>query len=332
MGEDFRLIVAFSLIISVYGFSFLHKLNRDFLSPECSSALRMCDRFFVRFDQKLARAAVPLVILASYLVVPLLLANEALFPIGMAIGLALHILYGLSGNPHFSFLMALLYMQFQDLGDVLIWVLFPAVFLAGVSIQKFRSAKPRWVFQHPICGHTLIFALNVLQFSLIISLMFNPISYSPDTSKLYSTQMLAYCCIGVMLVANCLSPYLIGKTEFCLAMFSNMRADRNNHLFLKNKKIASEFFLDYYSIVEAVNLESARRSDDRIVRHISNLIDRREHFLYTSNFIRSARSFLAERGVNDVILKTDRPLESKSSSLVFKPYMLPLDDHAGVMG
>lgn len=323
---------AFSLIISVYIFSLIHKLNREFLSSESSSALVMCDRFFIEFRNNAARSLVPLFILASYVTIPIFLIHDDLFSLGMATGLVLHVLYGMSGNPHFSFLMALLYFQFQDFAQLQLEILAPAVLAAALSIWKFQSAKTPWVFQYKKIGTMLIFILNTFIFTLILSLVFAPVSYSPDFHQLLDSQILALCAVGAIMTLNCLSPYLFGKSEFCLSMFSNLRIDQNNHLFLKNRKIAGEYKRDYHVIRDVINLDRARLSDVRMIRHLSYLLDRRNKYMYSAYFIMKARKFLDEHGLNEILLITEKPLGGRTHSMILKPYMLPIDKFSGIMG
>ena len=318
----------------MYIVSFVHKLNRSFLSDKESSALLMSDRFVYRFESHRIRKLIPIFILITYLFIPMLLFYGPTFPVGVMLALSIHFLYGLSGNPHFSFLVVLLYSKFLDLNHIDFYIFVLSMILSVASIVQFTIRRNEWVFAYKALGLFLIFLLNTIIF-YIAFLTMNQLPDSPSILiDLTVSQIGVLAATIIFLIINGISPYIFAKSEFCLAMFSNLRIDHNNHLFLKNSKVAKCYAADYCRITRISNLHYARSSKIRVIRHLSYLLDRHETHMYSGYFIRQAENFLTAYGYSDISIHVDSetPLQKNSSNVIFKPYMIPIDKTVGVMG
>ncbi len=268
--DRFAPVVTVMLII-VYYFAFIAKLNWDFVNPDVSCVVVMYGDLLRRFPFLPEADRVGGVVIAATLVVeaaiPLLLTFRRTRYIGILIGVPFHLVLGLVGHRTFSALAFALYglMCMRELVPI---VAMAHRWLARHFAESTRKRICRTAFTTFICCYVLIVAaelsghmrsgfgpLRVYRipwvvwglWSLVLGFVFAACAwryYVHNHSRLsdttYGRPGLFWTSLLLVLL-NGMSQYLGLKTETCFTMYSNLRTEggSNNHMFLPTWKLAS---------------------------------------------------------------------------------------------
>lgn len=365
-ASDFLQLCVQGLCILTYFFSFLHKLNSDYVSVRHSCATQLGE--FYCWDRKIEhKGAVRAVCLFSIYgtlavegLLPVCLLVPQLIPFGLFLGLMFHFTLGLLGIINFSTVMYAGLLTFltepalaRVAGEVaaLGWpvvVLCSAPFLLAVWLLTPRHANrhcpyvkrwPAWVLQS-VFG--LVSALLLL--GCFFVLRAGQVE-SASWASLGSTERLLLVFILLAFVLNGLSPYLGLKTEFSFAMFSNLRAEPWRHLLLP----ASWRPFDLSSYVQIERLEGlpdgSQVEETSATRMVLFLFSQTESHRFSSYFFREGirllrraaapppriRAVFTERGrrfeIDDFDGSFDNGWLTRLRVNLF-PFIMPLDPDA----
>lgn len=255
-----------TMLVLVYWFAFLAKLNTDFLDPDVSCVVSMYGDLIRRFpflpdNTATHRMAITLTLVVEALI-PLLLTFRKTRPLGVAIGIPFHVVLGLVGHRTFSALAFAIYVLFcmEGVRPVIAW--------GNEKVRAALSAETR----RRLLGLTRVVVATGLG-----TLVFLEVTGASRASllgiiKVYQVSWLLWCVwsliVGVALLAAIMilyrrdqsanlpslpqqrpgliwsatlivlllgfSQYLGIKTETCFTMYSNLRTEGswNNHLFM----------------------------------------------------------------------------------------------------
>lgn len=361
--SDFLLIGIQSLCILTYVFSFLHKLNSDYISVRHSCATQLGG--FYCWDRKIEHKglikAVCLISIYGTLLaeglIPVCLLIPQLLPLGLLVALIFHFTLGLLGIINFStvmyagllaFLPQPVLVQVADEVAALGW---PTIALcATLCLLAVWFLTPRYANRH--CPYVNRWPAWVLQsvFGVISSLLLigcfclfliEPVERVGWASVGWAEQLL----LVLILLAfslNGLSPYLGLKTEFSFAMFSNLRDQPWRHLLFPS----SWKLFNLSSYVEIERLEGL--PDSKQIKETSAtkmalfLLSQSESYRFSSYFFRESIRLIyrtaktppkihvvfTERGkrieINDFDGRFDNGWLSRLRVSLF-PFMMPLD-------
>jgi hypothetical protein len=237
------------LVVLTYLFSFFHKLNREYLSPAMSCGAHL-GRLYLE-NRGIRKPGVVKVyqflgIYATLLLeaaLPFLLLAPATCGVGLCLGVLFHLPLGLLCQPHFSTLMyaGLAAFVSPDAGrpvtaELLAWG-WPPLLLGlatglylggrfGVS-NVFRHRRPAFALQMLFGAYTVA----ALGACFILARSHEEAwGALPWTLGLEPWGWAALTGVGAAFLFNGLGPYLGLKTEFSLAMFSNLRHEPWCHL------------------------------------------------------------------------------------------------------
>jgi hypothetical protein len=276
-----------SMLIAMYGFAILAKLNSGFLDPRESCVAVMYGDLLRRVpflpDTEWARIAAIWGTLAIETAIPLCFAFSRTRLAAIAIGLPFHLMLGMIGHRTFSALAYAMYGLFVIEGlTVLVNALRDAI--ARRFAQRLRQGALALLRVAIPCGvATLIAAyatgnyreplgpIAAYQWPWLIWGLWSGalmLAYGLAIAELVASGIGHVCApvrwahvMTAVLVANGLAPYLGLKTETAFAMYSNLRteADRGNHFFLRLPQLA-DYQRDLVEIVSTDHpeLEIAR--------------------------------------------------------------------------
>ncbi len=261
---------ALALLSLAYALSCVHKLNRDFLTPSRSCGYGLAQLYFV--DRGLRGAVLKhwyalagiFGVIGVEASLPLLLLTPRTYAVGLVIAFLLHLQFGLLCHVHFSTVMyGLLLTSALPLqathGDY--HIAWPAVSAGAVlgllvglrlGVTSIFASRRYGLFLQMTFG-----AVSGLVASLIVAafMSHHPLAAPLRIMSLPRSSIVCLCVLIAGFLANGLSPYLGLKTEYSLAMFSNLRSRPWNHLLMRD------------------NRRLAERDRRVIVRHISGLPD-----------------------------------------------------------
>jgi hypothetical protein len=261
--EGFAPAVRIELLL-LYGFTVLHKLNRDFLDPEVSCAGHMLRTLAVRLP------SLPTAQWASLLSIWITLIIEACIPLflcfrrsrnlGILLGLGFHSLLGLHRHPGLYSFSAMLFALFflftgEDFTADLTQLerairhrvremgcsrlLFRVSATVGLALLLGRGL---WMYQGSYFPHSyskglitwIVWTLGLIGIYVgIFVIKGRAETRSPTT---FGCRWKTIWTMPALLVLNGMSPYLGLKTETSFSMFSNLRTEGSqpNHLFVPN--------------------------------------------------------------------------------------------------
>lgn len=256
-----------ALLLIVYFFATLHKINSDFLNAQVSCGAQfyledLVDRFpFLPTAEWAQNAAIwGTLIMEGGLF--LTLAIKRLRPIGFFIGLPMHLIFGIVGHHTFSaFAFALYFLflsedftkfvfrlrdglqqrfQITDIAKLFFRVRFAAA--AFCMVLTIRAIAGYYFSGIPglKAGYTIEKAIWFLWATLLMAIAFSVVIGKLKTNGLRPTiavncQPPLFMWIFVVLVGiNGMLPYLGLKTIPCFSMYSNLRTEGENpnHLFM----------------------------------------------------------------------------------------------------
>lgn len=278
-----------------YALAFLHKLNPEYLSPEmsCGSFLGcgyLERRVLVRHPRllKLQGFLSIYAILALEGGIPLLLLFPATRPFALLLAVLLHLPLALIGNAHFAGMMYAGLTVFVPPGQ---WPALLHSTLHGISGGRLalllglglylghRFGVYNYKHRLPAYGHQLLFGIYFLA-ALLVCLTLLRGGPLPAT---FSWGGPAACGLLLLLTAaflvNGLSPYLGLKTNFSLAMFSNLRPLPWHHLLWRAQW--RPFRLDRYVQIESI--EGLPTGEDALYSVLQKL-EQPEQWLYSEYF------------------------------------------------
>jgi hypothetical protein len=266
-----------SMLIAMYGFAILAKLNTGFLDPRESCVAVMYGDLLRRLpflpDTEWARVGAIAGTLAIEAAIPLLFAFSRTRLAAVAIGLPFHLMLGAIGHRTFSALAYAMYGLFVIEGLV---VLASATHRAlaeriaqplrrrglallrasvALAVASLITAHATGAYREPL-GPLAAYQWPWLVWGLwSCGLM---VAYGIAIAELLRSGLFMRCApirwahlMTVVLLVNGLAPYLGLKTETAFAMYSNLRteAGRSNHLFLRLPQLA-DYQTDLVEIVE----------------------------------------------------------------------------------
>jgi hypothetical protein len=364
--SDFLLVGVQGLCILTYFFSFLHKLNSDYISIRHSCGTQLGD--FYCWDRKIehagVRRAVYLLSIYGTLIVeglmPVCLLVPQLLPVGLLLGLTFHFTLGLLGIINFSTVMYAGLLTFLPeptlvrVADAVAALGWPTIALCStLSLLAVWFLTPRYANRH--CPYVSRRPAWVLQsvFGVISAML---LMGSFCLFGLESVERISWSSLGraeqLLLVffllafsVNGLSPYLGLKTEFSFAMFSNLRYEPWRHLLYPSSW--RPFNLSSY--VEIERLEGL--PDDKQLKETSAtkmvlfLLSQAEAYRFSSYFFRESVRLICraaktpprihvvfkERGkrfeIDDFDGRCDNGWLSRLRVNLF-PFMMPVDPDA----
>lgn len=222
------------LTLLTYIFAAFHKLNRDYFTPRSSCAVRLV-RFY--FQDKLTNSSRNRIVIVCAIWVPvicegaipiLLLFNETRV-VGVLAAICLQSLFGFARNAPFSVVMfagLTLFLPPAILSTTTILVVCAFGVWIGFRYSMWKVYPKR---KSALVLHAIFGVLTVYMFVWTIttaSVRLNEIQQA-------SLDWLVIAALFFLFAANALSPFYSSKTEFCLAMFSNLRPDRQSHFVVK---------------------------------------------------------------------------------------------------
>ena len=233
------------LVIMTYALAFFHKLNTDYFSPGTSCGAWLAGVYLKirRIESKsLERVLKGLAIYGTILLellIPCLLLSPRTRPLGLILAVLLQLGFGLLVHVHFSTLMFAGLAAFipDEAWAHSVSPLFSAGGLASVlfvllglmigfrfGVWNGRGYRlPMLALVQQMCfGAVSVAALRVGA----ILLAHGPLPSGGGESR---TRLLLLTVVGAGFLLNGLCPYLGIKTNFSMAMFSNLRPDRWCH-------------------------------------------------------------------------------------------------------
>lgn len=263
--------VVMVMLILVYYFAFVAKLNWDFINPEVSCVVVMYGDLLRRFPFLPDAEHAGGMVIASTLVVeaaiPLLLTFRRTRYIGVLVGVPFHLVLGLVGHRTFSALAFALY------GMICMRELVTLVAIAHrwLTIRwpaGVRKATRRTLSSALVVGFALLVAAELtgqlrtgigplkiyripwlvwIVWSLSVGALFAICAWRhyrhsqvARREPIYARPGLLWAALSLV-VLNGMSQYLGLKTETCFTMYSNLRTEggANNHMFVPVWKLSS---------------------------------------------------------------------------------------------
>jgi hypothetical protein len=223
---------ALAVLVLTYALAAFHKVNRGYLSPGTSCAGRYCELYLQ--DRRLQhpilrRIGVPLsmtAVLGAEVAVLLLLLTPHTFAFAFALAVVLHFFFGLLCFQHFSTVMFAAWLIAAAPPAS------PEVPLPLIALGAFAGGLLGAVSGY---GHRqLARAVHVLFGGLAVFVFCEALrSFShggPSLDRAEPPQAIALLVVALLYFLNGAGPYLGVKTEFSLAMFSNLRHEPWDHL------------------------------------------------------------------------------------------------------
>ncbi len=263
--------VVMVMLILVYYFAFVAKLNWDFINPDVSCVVVMYGDLLRRFPflpeaDQAGRVVIALTLIVEA-AIPVLLTFRRTRHVGVLVGMPFHLVLGLVGHRTFSALAFALY------GLICMRELVPLVAMIQSRVASRSSAGTlRWIRGAVSCGFVVSFALLVaaelmgqlrvgigplkiyripwlvwIAWSLVVGTLYAICtwrryrhSHFPRMQSTYGRPGLLWAAVSLVAL-NGMSQYLGLKTETCFTMYSNLRTEGgvNNHMFAPAWKLTS---------------------------------------------------------------------------------------------
>jgi hypothetical protein len=365
VDEPFLQTAVCGVVVLAYFLAFFHKLNADYFSPEQSCAATLA-RFYC-WDRGirapwLRRAVVRLGMYGTVAVefaVPVLLLFPQTMPLGLVLAILFHFSMALLGIVNFSAVMLAGLAAFVPPasygalaerasvlgapGAALIALAFAACVVVCTArhaseLLPYRMRAPAWVVQLVYGEATAI--------ALVAAVALATVPHAGAFAGWSGLDGAGRAIVAVLWAAfllNGIAPYLGLKTEFSLAMFSNLRAEPWRHLIVP--AAWRPFRPDVYVRVEAVDglPEASRVGGDAAAQLALRVLSQPSQFRYSRYFLHEAVRRIAAAGVCTISVRyTDgatlrelrwgspdvSPKLSPWSRLVLFPFVLPNDPGA----
>jgi len=299
-------------LVGAYFFAVLHKLNRDFFDPSRSCASQFAVEYF---QDKVGQSPNQwFLCLAPYLTITieLMICGLLLVPGGLkaaaVLALILHVSLGVCGNPHFSFCVLLMFNYLlKDVHPDVITVTAScvgAVLLIAVLFARRRHARQLVLF--PLIGLlggvAGLLTAKICTEGLADSSVLLPSFVDWFAHPISSVSLVLY-------IANGMSPYY-GKSEFSFAMFSNLRPDLDNHLFIRTAWRVSDIRRRYLRVTTFKANREVRNHPCHLVKWIVRCLDDRQNRAFNAEFIKAALAVFRSRGLLSVSVTVDTPAGS----------------------
>lgn len=290
--------------IFAYFFAVLHKLNYDFLSLQSSWASRLAEFYChdIGFKSERVIKAMSLIGIYGTLLaeasIPVVLLSPQAVMLGVCCGILFHFVIGLMEVMHFSTVMYACLLAFVPPWAVdyatreMLSHSYSYLLVCGLlSIFITWKLVPRK-------GYTWKRAARAIQFSFVffsVALLIgcSIVLYAQPTGMggsniLTGVDKIWLVLIWGLFILNGFSPYLGLKTEFCLAMFSNLRCEPWRHLVIP----ANWRLFDLARYVKIKHIEGLPEHEqlqgDSAAQVALNLLSKSETYLYSSYFFHEA--------------------------------------------
>ena len=219
-----------TLVILTYAFAAFHKLNHDYFAPTSSCGGRLIHFYF---QDGLKNSRIKKLVVVSGIWGPVL--AEAAIPIlllfnrtrvaGVLAAICLQSLFGFARNAHFSVVMyagltpflpptSFSFMAVLIVCALGVWIGFRYSMWRVYPIRKLA-----------LILHSAFGVLSVYMFVWTITTTGNSLLYIHQETLDWFVLSVLF----LLFALNALSPFYSSKTEFSLAMFSNVRPDRWSH-------------------------------------------------------------------------------------------------------
>jgi hypothetical protein len=192
-------------------------------------------------------------IVVAEMAVPVLLLFSRTRPFGVLAALCLHTLFGLARNAHFSVVMYAGLILFLPPTRVSLQVIVLSSVVGVLMAFRYSMWKAYPNSNLACLAHACFGAITGYMFALGISatsgnnnaLDWTPVDWIPTMPLLF------------FFVLNATSPFYSSKTEFSLAMFSNLRPDKWSHFIFKRHGRDTQMRDDEY--IEIIRMRGVPR-------------------------------------------------------------------------
>lgn len=288
------------LIILTYFLAFFHKLNTEWFSRERSCAASLGEVFLRNAGIQNPQVTKLYTLFAIYgtlaveAVLPLLLLLPHTRPLGLCLAVFFHLPLGLVSALHFSILM---YAGLSAFVAPQSWswvsssalsvgwpVLLLCLVIGGLVGGRFGLTS---IFRHRRAGRLLQMFFGLYTASAIViavALLQGGFVHTSKWGDTGTAEQLVLALVGGAFLLNGLGPYLGVKTEFSLAMFSNLRAEPWSHILFP--AAWRPFDLSSYVQIELIEglPESGHHDGGWQTDYVLTLLHKSEHLKYSSYF------------------------------------------------
>jgi hypothetical protein len=325
-----------NIVVLVYLFAALAKINEGFLDSSVSCAVAMSNDLLGRLpvDLRASWQHAPAIwgTIAIELAIPALLFFKRTRMIGLAIGIPFHLILALSGHTPFSgFAMAFyslfLPVDFPDRLDRLRARFHPLesaatrVAVAARSPIAFPALALGWLmcallvvdfaggaFDQAV---TAVFAVYAVALGAIVAAALLDGRPVVPRERAYRLAHPAWALVLVLIVANALSPYVGLKTQVSFTMYSNLQteADQWNHELIPESVKVFDLQDDVVRVTASSDERLAAAADDgtRLVWH-----DFRRHLRHNPDasvsYERGGRRFVVARAGDEPSFSRREPI------------------------
>jgi hypothetical protein len=222
-------------VLLIYLFSFLHKLNTDYINPNRSCGRLLVIEYLIRkniynhFTRLISSVVGIWTALSIEILIPLFLMTGRLGQLAVVGALVVHCVFGLVSHIQFSIVMLAGLCAFYSKILFSIHAISVVFIIGGIllcltlGVQRFYKVNKLMNFAYLLFGavyfyfgYTLFNNISNFQISLLQAFNINPMLYS---------------IIVILFILNGLCPYIDLKFDFSFAMFSNLKPGIPNHLF-----------------------------------------------------------------------------------------------------
>ncbi|MEM8639491.1 MAG: hypothetical protein AAGG51_11860 [Cyanobacteria bacterium P01_G01_bin.54] len=306
--SDFLVLGVRGLLAMMYFFAFLHKCNWEYVSPERSCAAQLVEfqcrdrgitnQQFIQISKRIAIYGTLFV--EALLAVLLVVSYGTLLIVTITLGICFHFVLALAGILNFSSVMyagliflipyseivrasnlikenSIVVTCIMCICILLVWAVTPRH--AGVQCP-YILRWPAWIIQ---VGFGVFTALVLT--GLLFLLQQKPLLFNPALNTIGSQYFLIIQLFWLLFLINGLSPYLGIKVEFSFAMFSNLRHEPWNHIFIPK----SWRLLDLADYVSLSTIEGIPAQQEvvksPIAKLVRNVICNSEEYMISRRFL-----------------------------------------------
>jgi hypothetical protein len=359
-GKEHQFMVVGGQLVMIFTWllPLVHKLNPQFFSPHRSCAATLTRLYLqaigiqgLKFEPHLKRMAI-YGTLAVEAAIPVLLLIPAAVPYGVLLAVLFHMQMGFLGQPHFSSLMyagLLLFLPEAHTGVIfaglksLGWMGLTGCLIAGglagarFGITKiFHYRRGGLYLQILFGGYSALAILAAVQLFHVDQI---PVV---EWNNLTSIGQGLVLLVMSFYLLNGLMPYLGLKTEYSLAMFSNIRPVHWQH-YLVRSPLLSFGEAGYIKIESLEGLPSYEACQDSLpLKSILDSYGYYQRWLYQHYYLHDSLALLCSqisptpvikliyirngrRVVIEDYARDQATLESPRLQLLRYPYMLPAD-------
>jgi hypothetical protein len=328
-----------NIVVLVYLFAALAKMNSGFLDSGVSCAVAMSDDLLGRFpvDLRASWQHAPTIwgTIAIELAIPVLLFFKRTRLIGLGIGIPFHIVLALSGHTPFSgFAMAFyslfLPLDFPDRLDRLRArfhaldalaaraaaaarspLAFPALAVGWLMCALFVVDLAGGAFDQAVTAVFTVFAVMLGALTAAALLDGRPVIPRERAFRLTHP---AWAVVLLVVVANALSPYVGLKTQVSFTMYSNLQteADQWNHELIPEAVRVFDLQDDVVRVTASSDerLSAAAEDGTRFVWHDFHR-HLRKHPDASVTYERAGRRFVVARAGDDPVLSRGESLAER---------------------